>query len=822
MRWSIMEIFEYLKYGFVQRALIAGSFIALLCSLLGLLLVLRRLSLIGDGLAHVTFGSVALGLVFKASPLYVSLPVVMLSALGILKLTEKARIYGDAAIGVVSSFGIAAGVILASRAGGFNVDLFSYLFGNILAISNAELMLSVALSVIVLLLILVYYHDIFSITFDEELAKVSGISTGKINAVIVLLAAVTVVLSMNVVGILLISALLILPGVTALQLAKGFSNAMVLAGLTGVTSVITGIFVSLVMNLPTGATIVMVNLLFFIGAFALKNIPWKRRSTGGIMMILLFALLCGSCTDQGDRTDGKADAKRSATGPAYGDIMVEGSIGDASILIPILASDNTSHEIAGMVFNGLVKYDKDIKIVGDLAESWDVSRDGLVITFHLRKGVRWHDGHPFTAEDVLYTYRVTIDPKTPTPYAGDFLKVRKAEVLDPHTFRVTYDKPFAPALMSWGSAILPKHLLEGKDITKSPLGRHPVGTGPYRFKEWVTGQKIVLVANPDYFEGRPYIDGYIMRIIPDMATMFLELRANGVDRMSLTPLQYTRQTENNLFRKSFNKYRYLSFSYTFLGYNLKKPMFADKRVRQAIAYAVNKDEIIEGILLGLGKEATGPYKPGAWAYNSQVKRYPYDPAKARALLAEAGWKDTNGDGILEKNGEPFVFEIITNQGNEVRAKCAEIIQKRLAEVGIQVKIRILEWAAFVNDFINKRRFDATILAWTIPMDPDIYDVWHSSKSGPDELNFVSYKNREVDDLLEKGRGTFDQTQRKKCYDRIQEILAEEQPYLFLYVSDALPIIHARFRGIEPAPLGIGYNFIKWYVPREEQKLVMNP
>jgi len=196
--------------------------------------------------------------------------------------------------------------------------------------------------------------------------------------------------------------------------------------------------------------------------------------------------------------------------------------------------------------------------------------------------------------------------------------------------------------------------------------------------------------------------------------------------------------------------------------------------------------------------------------------------KARALLAEAGWKDTNGDGILEKNGVPFVFEIITNQGNEVRAKCAEIIQKRLAEVGIQVKIRILEWAAFVNDFINKRRFDATILAWTIPMDPDIYDVWHSSKSGPDELNFVSYKNREVDDLLEKGRGTFDQTQRKKCYDRIQEILAEEQPYLFLYVSDALPIIHARFRGIEAAPLGIGYNFIKWYVPREEQKLVMSP
>jgi len=156
----------------------------------------------------------------------------------------------------------------------------------------------------------------------------------------------------------------------------------------------------------------------------------------------------------------------------------------------------------------------------------------------------------------------------------------------------------------------------------------------------------------------------------------------------------------------------------------------------------------------------------------------------------------------------------------VRAKCAEIIQRRLAEIGIAVKIRIIEWAAFVNDFINKRRFEATILGWTIPMDPDIYDVWHSSKTAPQELNFISYKNSEVDRLLERGRGTFDINERKKCYFRIQEILAEEQPYVFLYVPDALPIISARVRGIEPAPLGIEYNFIKWYVPKEEQRLVI--
>lgn len=534
-------------------------------------------------------------------------------------------------------------------------------------------------------------------------------------------------------------------------------------------------------------------------------------------MIIFFHLLiligCGSAVETTDNHDG--DKK-----PAYGDIMVEGSIGDASNLIPLLASDNSSHTISGMIFNGLVKYDKNINVVGELAESWDISPDGLVITFHLRKDVKWHDGQPFTAEDVLYTYKVTIDPKTPTAYAGDFLKVMKAEVLDPHTFRVTYDKPFAPALMSWGTAIYPRHLLEGKDITQSPLTRHPIGTGPYKFKEWSTGQKIVLVSNPDYFEGRPYIDGYIMRIIPDTATMFLELRANGIDQMGLTPLQYTRQTETPLFRKNFNKYRYLSFSYTYLGYNLKNPLFADKRVRQALAHAIDKEAIISGVLLGLGKPATGPLKPGTWAYNPNVRTYPYDPAKAKALLEEAGWKDTNNDGILDRNGQPFAFEIITNQGNEVRGKCAEIIQESLARIGIDVKIRILEWAAFVNDFINKRRFDATILGWTIPMDPDLFDVWHSSKTKPEELNFISFANTEVDDLLEKGRSSFDQKERKRCYDRIQEILAEEQPYNFLYVPDALPIIHARFRGIEPAPIGIGYNFIKWYVPQDEQRLVM--
>ncbi len=539
-----------------------------------------------------------------------------------------------------------------------------------------------------------------------------------------------------------------------------------------------------------------------------------------LYLIITILWIMGSLAGCDKTPTASSASPKADKPPAYGDILVRGDIGDASNLIPILASDSASHGISGMVFNGLVKYDKNANIVGDLAESWEITTDGLQITFHLRKGVKWHDGMPFTSADVLYTYSVTVDPKTPTAYAGDFLKVKKAEALDEHTFRVTYDKPFAPALISWSSGILPRHLLAGKDITQSPLARHPIGTGPYKFKEWVAGQKIVLASNEEYFEGRPYLDGRITRIIPDMATMFLELRAHNIGMMGLTPLQYTRQTDTKLFRENFSKYSYLAFAYTYLGYNLKNPLFSDKRVRQAISYAINQEEIIRGVLLGLGKPSTGPFKPGTWVHNDAVKKYDYNPAEARKLLAEAGWREAKGDGVLSKDAKPFEFEILTNQGNETRQKCAEIIQRQLADVGIRAKIRIVEWSAFVTDFINKRRFDAVILGWTIPLDPDAYDVWHSSKTAPDELNFVSYGNPEADEMLEKGRSTFDQAKRKKYYDRFQEILAEDQPYTFLYVPDELIIISNRIRGIDPAPLGIGHNFTQWYVPKDEQKYTM--
>jgi peptide/nickel transport system substrate-binding protein len=540
-----------------------------------------------------------------------------------------------------------------------------------------------------------------------------------------------------------------------------------------------------------------------------------------IFTLLMLLALAGCESDQ--RATGQAVPKNGPFEPAYGDSLITGSIGEPSILIPMLAGDSASFDVAGLIFNGLVKYDTDLSVIGDLAESWDISKDGLVITFHLRKNVRWTDGVEFTADDVLFGYKTIINEKTPTAYSEDFLQVKKADVLDKYTFRVTYGKPFAPALTSWGNlVILPTHLLGGKDITKGEFGRKPVGLGPYKLDKWISGQELLLDSNRDYFEGRPYIDHYVYRIIPDSATMFLELQTGGIDMMGLTPLQYTKQTNTDYFKKNFQKFRYPQFVYTYMGFNLKHPFFKDIRVRQAIAHAIDKSEIVDVVLFGLGSVATGPYVPNTWPYNKNVKAYEYNPEKAKRLLKEAGWEDTKGDGILRKDSRPFRFTILTNMGNTSRINTATIIQYRLAKVGIKVDIRALEWSTFVNEFIDKRRFEAVILGWGIGLDPDQYDIWYSGKTKEKEFNFVSYSNPEVDALLEKGRRTFDIAERKKAYYRIQEILAEELPYIFLYVPDATPIVHARFKGIKPSPIGITYNLPKWYVPEKLQLHRMEP
>ena len=489
-----------------------------------------------------------------------------------------------------------------------------------------------------------------------------------------------------------------------------------------------------------------------------------------------------------------------------------GSIGEPSNLIPYLATDSASHEVSAQLFTSLLEYDKDLNIVPLAAASFEVLEGGRLLRFTLREDIRWQDGVPLTADDVEFTYQFMIDPKTPTAYAEDYLAVSQFRKTGPYSLEIRYEKPFARSLMTWMGAILPKHCLQGQNIATTPFARNPVGAGPFKLKEWQSGRQVTLTASESYFKGRPYLNEAIYRIIPDLSTMFLELKAGRLDSMSLTPQQYLRQTVGPVWEKDWRKYRYLSFSYTFLGFNLRHPFFEDVRVRRAISHALDRDAIISGVLMGQGVPAFGPYKPGTWVYHNSLKPVPFNLERSRVLLAEAGWK-TGPGGLLEREGKPFAFTILVNQGNDQRIKTAIIIQSQLKALGIDVRIRTVEWAAFIKEFINKGRFDAVLLGWSITQDPDVFDVWHSSRAVAGGLNFTAYRNAQVDALLLEARSTTDMATRKRLYDRFQELLHDDQPYCFLYVPYALPVVQARFQGIEPAPAGIMYNFDRWWVPK---------
>lgn len=528
--------------------------------------------------------------------------------------------------------------------------------------------------------------------------------------------------------------------------------------------------------------------------------------------LLLSVLLLAACSESTRTPYSQLDQQYAVES---GGTMVDALSGEPSGLIAMLAGESSASAIAGNIFNSLLKYDKNLELTGELAQSWQVSADKKTITFHLKPNLKWADGQALTSEDVLFTWKVMTDDKTRTPYGADYKLVKNASAPDPQTFVVSYAHPYAPALDSWASLhVLPKHILQGQDINNSDFSRHPVGSHYYQLASWKNGESISLVRNPNATQGAPKIDRLMSRIIPDKAAQFLELMADNIDSMALNSVQYARifpaRPELN---QQFNLYKELGNSYTYLGFNLKRKPFDDVRVRKAFNYAIDKQEIIDGVLLGLGEPVSSPYKPGTRWSNPKLSPYPYDPEKAKSLLAEAGYSDHDGDGIVDKNGQPLSFEILTNQNKE-REMTAVLIQRRLKEIGVDVSIRVVEWATFISRFIKTGDFSAVVLGWGLGQEPDQFNIWHSSQQEPGQFNFIGYKNPQVDHLLESGRLELDPDKRMKIYHQFAEILYQDSPIVYLFAGYGLPAIHKRVKGIDnPAPpAGIGNNSYEWYIP----------
>jgi peptide/nickel transport system substrate-binding protein len=472
-----------------------------------------------------------------------------------------------------------------------------------------------------------------------------------------------------------------------------------------------------------------------------------------------------------------------------------------SRLNPILANDSASGEVSDWLFNGLFKYDKNGKVVVDLAKSYNFE-DKTKLIINLREDVLWHDGAKFTSKDVIFTYDSIKNPKIYTTILSNYIKVKSVKAIDDYTLEIIYSEPYFKALEIWMVGILPYHIYKDeKDMMKSKFNKNPIGTGSYKLKTFKNGEDIRLTANDNYFEGRAKIDEILYTFLPDPTTAFLMLKQNKLDVGSLTPLQIDRQIKKK-FKDEHKIIEKQSFGYTYLGFNLKNEKFKDLRVRQALSMAIDRKELVDILYFGHAQVCHGPFLPGSFAFNKDVVSPKPNLEKAKKLLREAGYDENN----------PLSFEVVTNTGNDIRINAAQIIQYQLDKIGVNMKIRVMEWQAFLNTVVLPKKFEAIVLGWSLSLMPDAYSIWHSSSYKKGGFNFVGYNNKEVDALIEKGAVTINREKLGNIYKKIFKHISEDIPYLFLYIPNSITVVNDNIKNIEPAFVGITHNQKDWIKP----------
>ncbi|EDZ63662.1 ABC transporter, periplasmic substrate- (possibl y oligopeptide-) binding protein [Sulfurimonas gotlandica GD1] len=470
-----------------------------------------------------------------------------------------------------------------------------------------------------------------------------------------------------------------------------------------------------------------------------------------------------------------------------------------SRLNPLLATDSSSSEIAGFLFNGLVKFDKDSStIIGDLAKEFYYENDTTLI-FKLHENVTWHDGAKFSAKDVLFTYQTLISPQVVSPYSSEFRFVKSVEVIDLYTLRVTYKHPYFKALETWMMGILPEHILKDeKNLMNAKFNIDPIGTGPYKLHQLEHSKNIVLVAFDDYFKGRTKIDRISFHVIADPMTRFLMLKSSALDVGGIEPMQYERQLDPDFFDK-FNIYEEISHSYTYLGFNLRREKFQNPKVREALSLAIDRQEIVNILFFKHAKVCTGPFLPRTKAFNPDVKAPIQNIQMAKKLLSEAGYGEKN----------PFTFEIVTSNSSAVRPYAAQILQHQLKQAGVIVTLRVMEWQAFLNMVVFPNKFDSVLLGWGLSSTPDPYLFWHSDNDKQGGFNLIGYKNPKIDKMIEESQSIIDREKLSQLWQDMFKMIVEDNPYLFLYIPNSITTVNKNIKNVEPSLSGIWHNYIKW-------------
>ncbi|MFO7918296.1 MAG: ABC transporter substrate-binding protein [Anaerolineae bacterium] len=506
--------------------------------------------------------------------------------------------------------------------------------------------------------------------------------------------------------------------------------------------------------------------------------------------------------------------------PKVGGTYVEGIAGNPHTINPILCQSNpVDADLASLIFSGLTKANEKGEIVPDLAREWDVTRDGTAYTFHLREDVSWHDGAPFTADDVVFTVNTVKDPDFHgAPSLSEMWRTVVVEKIDAYTVRFVLREPFAPFIDYTTLGILPAHILGSVSVEaleESKFNASPVGTGPFKIDE-VSAQRVRLVANDDFYRPRPYLERLEFVFYPDAPSVF-EARGrgeiDGIARVLPQHLEPIRQDDTlNLYSASLSGYNMV-----FL--NLDRAIFQERAVRQAMMWALDRQALVDDVLKGQGIVIDSPILPRSWAYHDEVSKYERDPKKAVALLEEDHWFDDDDDGVRERGDLRLEFEIVTNEDDPSRVALIEAISEQLADVGIRAVPKTVDWEDLVGQSLRLRRFDAVLSGWqNLPPDPDPYPYWHSSQVDENGLNFSRYMSEEADAILAQARATTDNKEREALYREFQELFARDVPSLLLYQPVYSYAVDTRVNDVQVGPMfdtSDRFRTIdRWYIETE--------
>jgi len=473
-------------------------------------------------------------------------------------------------------------------------------------------------------------------------------------------------------------------------------------------------------------------------------------------------------------------------------------------LNPITYTDSASFTVISLIYDSLLERDGDtLEWKPLLADRWEVSDDHLTYTFHLRSDAYWHDGVQITADDVVFTFNTIMNPAVDAASKRAYYKdVASVEKVDDSTIRFTYKYPYYQALSVLASIRpIPKHIFEGaKDFGSAASARSGIiGSGPFVFVKWETGEQILLKRNENYFNGRVGLKEISFRIVPDGRTAMRLLKKGEIDLMELSPTEWMRQTNSARFLSHFDKYKYYMPAIIYIGWNNKNRLFADARVRRALTMLIDREKIKERLYFGLAESVISDVYKYLPEYNTSIKPYPYDPNGAALLLGEAGWRDTDGDGLLDKDGVPFRFTLMVPT-SKTADNISNILREDFKKVGIEMDVVRFEWAVYLKN-LSDSAFDAVFGGWTLSLDPDPYQIWHSSQAKGGS-NYIQFSNPAADEIITRIRTEFDKEKRRELLWRFQEIIHEEEPYTFLYMPATLVAIDKRFTNVHISKLGI--------------------